>query len=95
MKPETLAAADARLAAYVKANGAFALQEAISQGQYTYADGMYFGGFRETWSAGLLRHVLRRELVCCAKIGIVDVHTGLGPYGYGELITEEQPDSAA
>jgi hypothetical protein len=93
LRPETLAAADARLAAYAKAHGAFALQEAISQGQYQYAGGMYYGGAREQWSAGLLRHVLRRELSKSGKVAIIDVHTGLGPYGYGELITEFAADS--
>lgn len=93
LQPDTIAAADARLAAYVKVHGAFALQEAISQGQYAFPDGMYFGGVREQWSAGLLKHILRREAVRCGYVAIVDVHTGLGPYGYGELITEERPDS--
>jgi hypothetical protein len=95
LEAESVAAADARLAAYVKAHGAFALQEAVSQGQYAYADGLYFGGHFETWSAGLLKHILRRELTGCGHVAIVDVHTGLGPYGYGELITEEAPDSPA
>jgi hypothetical protein len=92
---ETLAAADQWLAAYAKAHGAFALQEAITQGQYAYPDGMYFGGKREQWSAALVRHVMRRELPHCRQIAVVDVHTGLGPYGYGELITEERADSPA
>lgn len=95
LKPETLAAADARLAGYAKTHGAFKLQEAISQGQYAFADGMYYGGAREQWSAGLLRHILRRELSKQGKAAIIDVHTGLGPYGYGELITEFAADSPA
>jgi hypothetical protein len=95
LAPHTLDAADARLAAYAKAHGAFGLQEAISQGQYAYADGLYYGGVREQWSAGLLRHILRRELAKAGQVAIVDVHTGLGPYGYGEIITEEPADSPA
>jgi predicted deacylase len=93
LAPDTLSAADAKLAVYAKTHGAFGLQEAISQGQYAFADGMYYGGAREQWSAGLLRHILRRELAKSGRVAVVDVHTGLGPYGYGELITELPADS--
>ena len=89
------AAADAALAAYAREHGVFALQEAITQGQYAYPGGLYFGGAFETWSAGLLKHLLRREFASCGRVAIVDVHTGLGPYGYGELITEEPKSSGA
>jgi hypothetical protein len=56
---------------------------------------MYFGGTREQWSASLFRHILHRELSACGHVGIVDVHTGLGPYGYGELITEDASEAPA
>jgi predicted deacylase len=95
LTPETIAAADQRLAGYVKTHGAVALQEAITQGQYAYPDGMYYGGKREQWSAAIVRHVMRREIARAHRVAVVDVHTGLGPYGYGELITEERADSPA
>jgi hypothetical protein len=95
LNAETLKEADAVLRAYAKAHSAFALQEAISKGQYKHPDGMYYGGAREQWSAGLFRHIVRRELSDCRTVGIVDFHTGLGPYGYGELICEDPVDSPA
>ncbi len=90
LQAETLAAADHTLRAYGKVHGAFALQEAISQGQYTHPDGMYFGGTREQWSVGQILHIVRREFGHAERVGIVDVHTGLGPYGHGEIITEDE-----
>jgi hypothetical protein len=67
----------------------------VSKGQYKHPDGMYFGGAREQWSAGIFRHVVRRELAACSRVGVVDFHTGLGPYGYGELISEDAADTPA
>ena len=92
---ETLKSASQALRGYAKQHGAFAMQEAVSKGQYTHPDGMYFGGTREQWSAGILRHVVRRELGRCGQVGVVDFHTGLGPYGYGELISEDAADTPA
>ncbi|MBI1210998.1 MAG: DUF2817 domain-containing protein [Alphaproteobacteria bacterium] len=90
MKPETLAAADHALRSYGKEHGVFALQEAISQGQYAHLDGMYFGGTREQWSVGTILHIVRREFGRAERVGIVDIHTGLGSYGHGEIITEDE-----
>ena len=91
LKPETLDFADHELRSYGKEHGVFALQQAISQGQYAHPDGMYFGGNREQWSAGQILHIARRELGRSQRIGIVDIHTGLGAYGHGEIITEDEP----
>ena len=95
LSPETLKSASDLFRTYAKQHGAFALQEAVSKGQYTHPDGMYFGGRREQWSAGIFRHVVRRELGHCGHVGVVDFHTGLGPYGYGELISEDAADTPA
>lgn len=92
---EALKSADAVLRAYGKTRTAFALQEAISKGQYDHPDGIYFGGAREQWSAGVFRHVVRRELAACRRVGVIDFHTGLGPYGYGELISEDPAEGPA
>ena len=90
LKPETIAAVDQKLRDYAKEHGLFALQEAISQGQYAHPDGMYFGGTREQWSVGQILHIVRREFAHAERVGIVDIHTGLGAYGHGEIITEDE-----
>jgi hypothetical protein len=91
LAPETLAAADRQLRDYARAHGVFALQETISKGQYDHPDGMYFGGRREQWSVGQILHIVRREFAHAGRVGIIDIHTGLGAYGHGEIITEDDP----
>ena len=93
--PETLKAANARLREWAKAHGDFALQEAISRGQYSHADGVYFGGARESWSAATLREVCREEFAHVEKLTVIDFHTGLGDCGAAEMITEHLPKSTA
>jgi hypothetical protein len=93
--PEAMRAANAKLRAFADAHGAFALQEAVSRGQYRYKDGLYFGGSRESWSAKMLRDVLKEELAHVRKLVVIDFHTGLGEHGAGEMITEDLPGSAS
>lgn len=76
----------AALAGYAERVGAKGVQRAISLGQYTYADGMFFGGQEPTWSNRALRAILRRHGRQCRQIASIDIHTGLGPYGHGERI---------
>jgi hypothetical protein len=78
--------ADAQLAAYIQARGMRDFQAAVSSGQYQFADGLFYGGDRETWSNTTLRSVVSDYLSDARLLGIVDFHTGLGPYGHGELI---------
>ena len=89
-----LKSASARLTEYLKAHGAFALQEAISKGQYRYPDGVYYGGARESWSIRMLKDVIVETLSKVREMIVIDFHTGLGEYGAGEMITEDLPGSA-
>ena len=91
---DAIKAANARLADYAVKHGPFALQTAISAGQYRHADGIYFGGIRESWSAAMLRDVLKEHLAHVRKLIVIDYHTGLGECGAAEMITEDLPNSA-
>ncbi len=91
---DAMKAANAKLRAYSEAHGAFALQEAISKGQYAYPDGLYFGGRRKSWSAEMVDDVLREELASVQRLVVIDFHTGLGAHGEGEMISEDLPGSA-
>lgn len=66
--------------------GAKGFQCAVSLGQYRFADGLHYGGDKPTWSNDTFRAILRRYATRCRRIGSLDIHTGLGPYGYGERI---------
>jgi len=95
ISPSAMKAANAKLSAYLKDHGAFALQEAISRGQYKFPDGVYYGGACESWSAKMLRDVVHENLSQLKKLVVVDFHTGLGELGAGEMITEDLPGSPA
>ena len=86
-------AANAKLRAFAEEKGALALQEAVSRGQYRFADGLYYGGARESWSRHMLRDVLDEDFAHVKRLVVVDFHTGLGEHGAGEMITEDLPDS--
>ena len=51
-----------RSRAYAQNHGAFGLQGAMSGGQYTHADGIFFGGNKPTWSNRTMRAIARAEL---------------------------------
>jgi len=84
--PGAQAAAKAELDAYAERHGMAAWQAAISGGQYTHPDGIFFGGHAPTWSHRVLATLFRDWLARAEHVAIVDFHTGLGPRGYGELI---------
>jgi hypothetical protein len=88
------AANEAALGKYVAAHGALALQAAISSGQCEFADGLFYAGRAPAWSNTVLRDVLARHGSACARLGWIDLHTGLGPWGHGEKIYCG-PDDAA
>jgi hypothetical protein len=86
---------EATLAAFAAAQGPRALQTAISGGQHTHADGLFYGGKAPTWSHLTLRRVLHEHGTRCARLGWIDLHTGLGPAGVGERIFACKDDAAA
>lgn len=86
---------EAGLQAFVARHGAAALQQAISGGQYTHPEGLFYGGRNPTWSHITWRHVLRDHAQRCKKLGWIDLHTGLGPSGVGERIFACRDDKAA
>jgi len=88
-KAETQRAFDA----YAQKHGAYGLQGALSGGQYTHANGIFFGGHKQTWSNRTIRAIARQELAQARQVGIIDFHTGLGPFGHGELICAIPPTS--
>ena len=67
------------------------LQSAITRGQHKHPGGLFFGGTQPTWSRRTFLALCRRFLGGCKHVGFIDLHTGLGPYGYGEPICMHQP----
>lgn len=78
-------------AAYAQEHGAYAFQGALSSGQYTHPDGIFFGGHKPTWSNRTVRAIARDHLSDARRVAVIDFHTGLGPFGHGELICAVPP----
>ena len=88
---EARQAAGARLAAYAARHGTMALRTAVSGGQYSHAEGLFFGGHAPCWSARRLAEIAARHAGRARHVAVIDYHTGLGPYGHGELISDHGP----
>jgi len=80
-------------AAFAQTHGAFGLQGAISGGQYSHPDGIFFGGHKATWSNRTVRAIARELLSQARRVAVIDFHTGLGPFGHGELICAVPPSA--
>ena len=78
-----------------ESSGLRAFQQAVTKGQYTHANGLFFGGNAPTWSNRTLRTVLKKYATRCSKLAWIDLHTGLGPRGIGERIFACKDDAAA
>ena len=80
--------ADTTLQSFAEKKGIDALRQAVSGGQYTCPTGIFYGGREPTWSRLNLTSVYAQYLERASRIAIIDYHTGLGPWGFGEhLVT--------
>ena len=64
-------------------------QEVVSGGQYDHPTGIFHGGSGPVWSHRWLASHLPEIVGSARRLGIIDLHTGLGPWGHGELISHE------
>jgi Protein of unknown function (DUF2817) len=75
---------------YITKNGEKALQSAVTIGQNTHPDGLFFSGQAAAWSNITLRKIMREYIASHRGATWIDIHTGLGPSGYGEKICGSQ-----
>ena len=81
------ARADAALQQHIAEHGMRAFQQALTAGQYTRPEGLFYGGTARAWSAQTLGQLLREQLPDgVRRVAVLDLHTGLGPTAYGEPI---------
>lgn len=85
------AAADAAIQDYIAEKGIGTYQAAVTGGQHIHADGLFFGGFEPSWTNKTLRAVVKKHAGNAKHLALLDFHTGLGPYGHGELIYVGNP----
>lgn len=62
------------------------LKKALQPGQYEFPDGLYYGGHEPAWSNRTFREICRSAAQDLKRTAILDLHTGLGSSGVGELI---------
>jgi hypothetical protein len=72
--------------------GLTALMNHVGAGQYRHQDGLYFGGFRPSWSNTTLRKIMREHLADCSDAISFDLHTGAGAYGHPMLMAIAEHD---
>ena len=80
------ALADQEIASAIASQGQRVIQAAITAGQYSHADGLFYGGSHPVWSNRTWRRIIREYLTGHRRVALVDLHSGLGSYGYGEPI---------
>lgn len=68
------------------------VQAVVSGGQYAHPKGLFYGGTGAVWSHRWLRDWCAANLIDAQRVVIIDLHTGLGPWGHGELIASAAPD---
>lgn len=91
----SLRTASRQMVAFGKTHGFDTLQSGLTSGQYVDREGLYYGGTAPSWSNRLLREVLQSRIRGAARAVQIDFHTGLGPHGYGEIISEYEKDDPA
>jgi predicted deacylase len=81
-------------AEFEQQHGRIALEKAISAGQYSDASGPFYGGTAPAHGRLVCEDLMRRYALQQRNLAVIDLHTGLGSYGYGEIICDHEPDSA-
>ncbi|MAT52369.1 MAG: hypothetical protein CMK32_14430 [Porticoccaceae bacterium] len=76
------------LAAYRERVGQTAYEIAFSGGQYTDPRGPFYGGTAASHSRQVIEALIDLWQLDRRLLAVVDVHSGLGPYGYGEVICD-------
>jgi len=94
-KISEMKSASQSLDAYRKIFGQQALESAISGGQYQFAEGLFYGGTEPSQSRRHLQQIITDyNLGQRKRVAVIDIHSGLGPFGYGEVICDHPPGSA-
>jgi len=82
-------------AEFERQHGRDAFERAISAGQYTDPAGPFYGGQAPAHGRQVSEDLIGRYALQDRDLAVVDLHTGLGSFGYGEIICDHEPCSAA
>jgi hypothetical protein len=70
------------------------MQAVVSGGQYEHPKGLFYGGSGPVWSHEWIRAWTTQTFAEVKDLTVIDLHTGLGPSGYGELISHVSKSDA-
>lgn len=100
LNPEVLD--DAALVRFMEAarrfeeeHGTAALFRAVSGGQYDHPQGVQFGGRAPVWSNRVLRSLWAQHAATAELAVFIDLHSGLGPSGFGLMMQTAATGSVA
>ena len=77
---------EAAMQQWIQDNGVDNYQKAVMSGQRIDPQGVFYGGLEASWSNQTMHRVLPEVLAGQKNVSLMDIHTGLGPYGHGDLI---------
>jgi uncharacterized protein DUF2817 len=80
---------------FVAKRGPAALIQAVSGGQHSHPNGLFYGGLAPTWSRLTLTRILTERLAGAEAVGVLDLHSGLGPSGLGEIMVTANARAAS
>ncbi|MGZ5030627.1 MAG: DUF2817 domain-containing protein [Methylobacter sp.] len=80
-------------AEFERQHGRVALEKAISAGQYCDPSGPFYGGAAPAHGRRVCEELMRQYHLQERDLAVIDLHTGLGSYGYGEIICDHEPNS--
>ncbi len=73
--------------------GQAAFESAVSQGQYTDSEGPFYGGTFPVHGRQVTEALFERYRLADKSLAVIDLHTGLGSFGYGEVICDHGSDT--
>lgn len=82
---------DLKLLYFLRKYGTETMQEAITQGQFDFPKGIFYGGIGPSWSRQTFESILKGWTYKDQKILFIDIHTGLGEFGEEEIISSYHP----
>lgn len=88
----------ARMAAFqqlVMQWGQGEFERVVTEGQYEFSWAPFYGGSGPSFSAGVVDELIAHWQLESRELVVIDLHSGLGPWAYGELISDHPAESAA
>jgi len=80
---------------FERQHGRIALECAISGGQYSDPAGPFYGGHAPAHGRLVCEDLIEYYALQQRHLAVIDLHSGLGPFGYGEVICDHDPASRA